>query len=256
MVNAMNDQLMYGYPISSIFNRIIGLIILSLIIIFIAVSISPMIGLFLSLLLPIFLVLFTKHFKTSFSKARKSMLDEFIQKTAIKDHERVLDIGTGSGYIAIHLAKQVTESTIIGIDKFDLKTDGRIQWFIEELKINFFGNTLHHAKQNVNIEHVQDTVEFVRADLLKPFPFDSGFFDVVVSSQFLYCISSNQINHVLSEIDRVLKSQGRLVFFETIRFFNWNVKSVIKFFQENGYQMETDTLDYFSNKCMITAKKP
>jgi ubiquinone/menaquinone biosynthesis C-methylase UbiE len=256
MVSIMNDQLMYGYPISSIFNRIIGLIILSLIIILIAVSISPMVGLLSSMLLPILLVLFTWQFKTSFSKNREKMLNELIKEAAIKEHERVLDIGTGSGYIAIHLAKQVSHASIIGIDKFDLKIDGRIHWFIDELKINFFGNTLYHAKQNAKIEQVQNTVDFVKSDLLKPFPFDSGFFDIVVSSQFLYCIPSNQVAQVLKEIDRVLKPHGRLVFFETIRFFTWNVKEIVNYYQKRGYDIEINTLEYFSNKCMITAKKP
>jgi len=252
----MNDKLMYGYPISSIFNRVIGLIILSLIIIFIALSISPTLGLMISIFLPVFLFLFTMHYKTSFLKLRKKILNEVIQKVAIRDNERILDIGTGSGYIAIHLAKQVKNTTIIGIDKYDLKTDGRIHWFIEELKINFFGNTLQHAKQNAKIEHVEQTVDFIKADLLKPFPLDSDYFDAVVSSQFLYCIPSDQLEKVCKEIDRVLKSKGRLVFFETIRFFNWNVKKVFEFFKENGYDVELQPLEYFSNKCLFIAKKP
>ena len=252
----MNAKLMYGYPISSIFNRVIGLIILSLIIIFIAISISPSIGLMLSILLPVLLFLFTLHFKNSFSRLREKIVSEVIRKVAMKDTEQILDIGTGSGYLAIHLAKQAKNCSIIGIDKYDLKTDGRINWFIEELKINFFGNTLHHAKQNAEIEHVEKTVDFIKADLQKPFPFDSDRFDAVVSSQFLYCIPSDQLQKVCNEIDRILKSEGRLVFFETIRFFNWNIKKVFDFFKEKGYDVELQPLEYFSNKCLFIAKKP
>jgi ubiquinone/menaquinone biosynthesis C-methylase UbiE len=178
-----------------------------------------------------------------------------IQKTNIHGNERILDIGTGSGYVAIHYAKNLITGSVIGIDKYELKTNGIFQSFIDELKINFFGNTLHNAKKNIQIEKVEKHVKIVKANLLKPFPFETDFFDVIVSSQFLYCIPHHQLNSVLKEIDRVLKNNGKLVFFESTRFMKWNIDQVQNFFKNKGYKVQIILLKYFSNKCIFIAEK-
>ncbi len=71
---------------------------------------------------------------------------------------KILDIGTGSGCIAISLALEYPKSEVSAID-------------ISE-------SALHIAKENATANHVH--ISFQRADVLKDLP--EGYFDVVISN--------------------------------------------------------------------------
>jgi len=255
MATNMKNKTMYGYPISSILFRIIGLIILSLIIFYINLSL-PSYFIILSLLsILIAFYIFIIRFRNNFSTIRKKIIQEMIQQANLIGNEKVLDIGTGSGYASIHFAKELTTGIVIGIDKFDIKNEGFLQWFLDELKINFFGNSLINARENAVIENVQNNIGFMKTDLIKPFPFSQNIFNVILSSQFLYCIPQNKLKEVLKEIDRVLSNDGLLVFFESKQFMNWNIQDVKVFFENKGYDVDILSFDYLSNKCIFVARK-
>jgi len=251
----MKNKTMYGYPISSILFRIIGLIILSLIIFYINLSLPSyfIILSFLSILISFYI--FIIRFRNNFSSIRKRIIQEMIQQANLTGDEKVLDVGTGSGYASIHFAKELTTGFVIGIDKYDIKNEGFFHWFINELKINFFGNSLINAKENAVIENVEDNISFIKTDLIKSFPFCQNIFNVILSSQFLYCIPQNKLKEVMQEIDRVLSNDGLLVFFESKQFMNWNIQDVKVFFENNGYDVNILSLHFLSNKCIFVARK-
>jgi ubiquinone/menaquinone biosynthesis C-methylase UbiE len=78
---------------------------------------------------------------------------------------------------------------------------------------------------------------------------------VIVSSQVLYCLPEEKLNDVLEEIHRVLTESGRLVFFESMVFMNWNIMEVKDFFDEKGYSTNIIPLNYLSNKCIFIAQQ-
>jgi ubiquinone/menaquinone biosynthesis C-methylase UbiE len=170
--------------------------------------------------------------------------------------EFILDLGTGAGFIAIAISKILNTGSVVGVDKYDREIPVLEENLLEELKINFFGKTLHQAQINAKIENQQGAITFVKTDLKKHFPFSSYSFDCIFSSQFLYCIPSGKIDKVLSEIDRVLKPNGRIVFFESKKFINWDISIVENYYRKEGYKTQVIPLNNMSNKCIFTASKP
>jgi len=203
----------------------------------------------------IYAYFFVIHFKKTFSKKRFQILQKMIETVDVKDSEIILDLGTGAGYIAIGFAKKLNRGKVYGIDKYNLKPNGIFSKLFDIAKINFFGNTISNAKHNALVENQQNKTEFLEAELTQCFPFKNESFDVIVSSQFLYCIPQEKLSFVLSEINRVLKSDGMLVFFESKRFFNWDLNDVIDFYEEKGYQHKIIPLDEFKNKIIYHGKK-
>ena len=100
---------------------------------------------------------------------------------------RVLDVGTGSGRLAIRLAKLNSELEIVGIDLSDsmLKLAGR-----------------NAAREGVS------TVTFLKADA-KCLPFETNSVDMVISHQFLHQLAEPAI--ALREINRVARRDGAIL---------------------------------------------
>jgi release factor glutamine methyltransferase len=75
----------------------------------------------------------------------------------------ILDIGTGSGCIAVSLASFLTHARITAIDQSD--------------------PALRIAKENAAINHVSDRIVFQRSDIMAPFNLNElGLFDLIVSN--------------------------------------------------------------------------
>lgn len=252
----MNSKTDYGYPISSIFFQICGMILL---ILFLMLSIFSLTYIATGILIAVLFVywyVFIYSFKERFSRLRNKILTEMNQHLTMKGDEYILDLGTGAGYIAINLSKKLSGGRVVGVDKYDQKTSILGENFFEELKINFFKNKLNQAKQNAFIEKQQDKITLIKSDLKNHFPFNDNSFDVVFSSQFLYCIPQKEINRVLEEINRVLKPSGQLIFFESEKFLNWDITHIQTFFQKKGYHTTQYPLKNMTNKTIFTAMKP
>ncbi len=246
---------MYGFPLFTILFHGTMIITLSLFTI-LSIALYGFISLFLIFFIMFYAYFFVVHFKKTFSSKRFQILQKMIEITDIKGSEIILDLGTGAGYIAIGFAKKLDQGRVYGIDKYELKPHGIFSKLFDVAKINFFGNTISNAKNNALIEKQQDKTEFLEAELTQCFPFKDNSFDVIVSSQCLYCIPQERLSFVLSEINRVLKSDGVLVFFESKRFFNWDFEYVSNFFQKKGYKNKIISLDEFKSKVIYQAKKP
>jgi release factor glutamine methyltransferase len=170
------------------------------------------------------------------------------------DTLRILDIGTGSGNIAISLAKNLDNSVITALD-------------ISE-------EALKTANENALLNSVNDRTEFIRFDFLKE-EFKRNEFDVVVSnppyiaieefetlcpelkeyepkvaltdynSGFLfYEIISNKSNHLL-------KPGGKL-FFEVGK---GQASKVTEIMTKNNFQNINATKDYLNIKRVISGEK-
>lgn len=76
----------------------------------------------------------------------------------------ILDIGCGSGCIAVSLARYIRGSRIVGADISD--------------------GALDIAAQNAALNRVQDQIDFVKCDIMRDFPEcpSNGGFDVIVSN--------------------------------------------------------------------------
>lgn len=114
-------------------------------------------------------------------------LELILSKLEICDGMKILDLGTGSGYLAFAIAEMNPNVEVIGLDVVEqtlLRNEGRVQ--SEGLKnIKFFS---------------YNGVEF---------PFYNGEFDYVVTRYALHHFP--EINMTFREISRVLKNNGKLI---------------------------------------------
>ena len=99
---------------------------------------------------------------------------------------RVLDIGSGSGTLAIGLCKEIPNISVVGIDISDL--------------------ILPFARENAEKNHLSSRVTFVEGNA-EYLPFENNSFDLIVSSNTLHLID-NPVK-MFDEIDRVLKKEGK-----------------------------------------------
>ena len=132
-----------------------------------------------------------KCFNERLSLYRKKELDfvenrKFILKKAGPLQGRILEIGAGTGYITLALAKAGYKFISIDKDKEALKT----------------------AALNLAYEKVLSNVEFHIMDG-KSMDFGNESFENIVCVNLFHHI--NKINKMLSEIDRVLCANGKVV---------------------------------------------
>jgi len=123
-----------------------------------------------------------------------------------KDASHILDIGTGSGCIAISIAKQVLNSKVYALD-------------VSEEALNL-------AQQNAKLNNTH--IEFVQADILNPQFNDSGFkesrFDIIVSNPpYITLKEKTQMNsNVLDNEPHLalfVDNESPLLFYENIILF-------------------------------------
>jgi len=115
---------------------------------------------------------------------------------------RVLDIGTGTGYLAFEIAKRYKNADVTGLDIVE-----------KTLRIN----------QDKAMKQKIKNLDFISYDGLK-FPFVDNLFDVIVTRYALHHFPD--IKNSFSEIARVLKKGGKLLIADPIPAKNDNVRFV------------------------------
>lgn len=110
---------------------------------------------------------------------------------------QVLDIGTGTGALALLLAQQAEDTCVLGVDP----TEAMLQ----------------RAHENALRSGLGDRVRFRQA-AAEALPFPDESFDIVVSSIAMH---HTVVRQSLSEIARVLKPGGRVVIADMARNAKW-----------------------------------
>lgn len=136
-----------------------------------------------------------KRFEASFSEKNfyeKQTTDDnhlklLINMLEVKAGSTVLDLGTGTGYIAFPLAKRYLDAKIIGLD------------IVEE--------TLKRNSKKA-IEEKLDNLSFVSYDGYR-LPFENDTIDAIITRYALHHFPD--IEQALSEIYRILKHNGKLI---------------------------------------------
>jgi len=128
----------------------------------------------------------------------EQILSTLIEKSELKPGETVLDVGSGSGWLAIKAARWVGETgKVVGLDI----TPGMLK----------------RAVHNASVEGVSRICEFREGSALEiPFPNES--FDLVLSNLMLHALSEDEKQVALNEFYRVLKPNGRAVVCDVILF--------------------------------------
>lgn len=133
-----------------------------------------------------------KEFEESFSTGdfyNKQTQDEahlnaILEFLPIKAGMKILDLGTGSGYLAFAIASKYPDVMVVGLDIVEKTLDCNLERASKE--------GYHNLK-------------FVTYDGIK-FPFAEGEFDIVVSRYALHHFP--EIHYSISEVNRVLKQDG------------------------------------------------
>ncbi|WP_310605330.1 class I SAM-dependent methyltransferase [Anaerosporobacter sp.] len=101
--------------------------------------------------------------------------------------ETILDLGTGSGYLAFPIAKQNPECNVIGLDIFEA--------------------TLERNTQTANELSISN-VEFVSYDGIS-YPFESSSIDTIITRYALHHFPD--LDACFTELYRILKPNGKLI---------------------------------------------
>jgi len=119
----------------------------------------------------------------------------------IQGNEYVLDVGCGTGRIAIKVAKLLDTGKVVGIDLFKGSS----------------GYSPDPAYRNAKIEGVSEKTEFKHGNLLK-LEFLDNSFDIITSSSVLHDVHGDKNKEMaMKEILRVLKPGGKFIAFEMYR---------------------------------------
>ena len=133
---------------------------------------------------------------TADSKKMESIKDSFLDELgAIWDGKgKVLDIGTGRGWVAIEIAKRFPEAQVVGID-------------IWTKFFSLIGQTKAGAEKNARISKVSDRCTFQYGSALD-LPFEDGEFQLVVSSFAFHEIHAPDRMVLFEEIAGLLAPGG------------------------------------------------
>ncbi len=122
----------------------------------------------------------------------RHIIEGVAEYVKLPEDGRSLDVGCGSGALAIAVAKRNPQATVTGIDR----------WGAEYAS---FSKKL--CEDNARAEGVADRTDFAQGDALK-LDFPDGAFDAVTSNYVYHNIPSRDRQDILMETLRVLKKGG------------------------------------------------
>ncbi|MFC2052391.1 class I SAM-dependent methyltransferase [Chloroflexota bacterium] len=126
---------------------------------------------------------------------QKQLCNTLIDRLEWDGQGKALDIGTGSGRVAIYLAKRYPLAHVVGID--------------------YWGNPWAYSKaicdQNAEIEGVADRVNFQRASAVN-LPFADGEYDLVISNFVFHSVRVLNKISLIKDALRVVRKGGVFAF--------------------------------------------
>ncbi len=152
-----------------------------------------------ALVLGIILALFSSYMQILYNafdyngkrKLSKEIIEGVSKFIEASDGDRILDIGCGSGALAIAVAKKNAKAHIVGLDR----------WGKEYASYNKL-----LCESNATLEGVNN-IEFMQGDATE-LPFEDGTFDTIISNYCIHNIPSKDRQKILLEAFRVLKKGG------------------------------------------------
>lgn len=156
-----------------------------------------------------------QEFEISFSEKNfyekqtkdESHLDLLINMVDAKMGNKILDLGTGTGYIAFPLAKKYSNSIVIGLD--------------------IVTETMKRNKRKAYEEDIKN-LSFISYDGIN-FPFLDNTIDTIITRYALHHFPD--INHSFKEMYRIMKPNGSLIISDPTPNINDNCHFVDKFMQ-------------------------
>jgi release factor glutamine methyltransferase len=156
------------------------------------------------------------------------LVETIIQLVKDKDNISILDIGTGSGVIAISLASRLERSQVTGID-------------ISEKAIAV-------AKKNAEKYNLNTRIKFIQCDILKSDLMDFGKFDIVVSNPPY--VSASEYKNLQKEIRDFEPAEAVTDFGDGFKFYNVITKKADSLLNENGllfFELEASSSEKVEN---------
>ena len=166
----------------------------------------------------------------------KTVAEGTVKYVNIKDNDKGLDVGCGSGALSIALAKLNPNTEIIGIDR----------WGKEYASFN-----KKLCEKNAEIEGVCN-VSFMQGNAVS-LPFSDNEFDVLVSNYVYHNIPSRNRQDILLESLRCLKKGGRFAIHDIFSKGKYgDMESFVKKLKDMGYShvelLDTTNGIFFKNK--------
>ncbi len=168
------------------------------------------------------------------------ILVETVIENSNKDEElKILDIGTGSGNIAVSISKHLVNSKVWGIDSSN--------------------EAINVAKENSKINLVDERTIYFQKDILNRFEIEESDFDIIVSNPPY--ISKNDYNDLLPElknyepVSALTDEKNGLTFYKEISIkANKLLKSGGKIFFEVGQGQHTEVKNILERNNFINIK--
>lgn len=161
------------------------------------------------------------------SKVGKYILrDKIINKLALTEDEKVLDVGCGEGLMINGAAQKLKSGRDYGIDIWSLKDQSR--------------NSKEELLKNAIIEWTENKFEIVNGDM-RDMPFEDNYFDVVISSLAIHNIENkDERKKALNEIARVTKVNGKIAILDLN-----NIQEYANILKENGFKIKEVTKNQY-----------
>lgn len=151
----------------------------------------------------------------------RHIIDGVAEYVHLQEGGRGLDVGCGSGALAIAVAKLNPQGTMVGIDR----------WGAEYAS---FSKQL--CEENAKAEGVADRTDFIQGDALKlDFPNDT--FDAVCSNYVYHNIPSRDRRSIVLETLRVLKKGGTFALHDIFSYSKYgDMQAFMKKLEDLGYE--------------------
>jgi len=224
----------YGYPLIYYIHIIsTAVFLLTVIILAIVLQVSAII-IFVLIIMLCVVIKFLIEYKKIFEKCKKNFVKKITDLADIKGDEIILDLGTGAGLLSVNLAKKLNQGKVYGIDRwswYPLLSSRLVLTMI-------FGSSMKNARRNAQLEKVSEKCIYIKGDFNERLDFNDNYFDLICSSQSLYFITDpNRLKFLLKEVNRVLKKDGKIIFFEPLKTsYEWNIINVQKILESHGYK--------------------